>query len=87
MLARRPSPKYFHRFLLCLCTTQIVDAVRRNTTRLGVVELAVRLLLRLCVGKDSDSDRRRALAVNADVAPILLEVRTGMVRRKHSFEK
>jgi hypothetical protein len=36
--------------------------------------VGVRLLQRLCNGKDSDADRRRNAAVAADVAPILLEV-------------
>ena len=48
--------------------------VRRHVGKLGVADVATRLLLRLCVGKDNDADRRRKAVVLVDAAPILLEV-------------
>jgi hypothetical protein len=72
--ASKPTAKWLEAVAAAQCIPEVVEAVRRNANRLGVVEPAVRLLLRLCVGKDSDTDRRRAFAVDADAAPILLEV-------------
>jgi hypothetical protein len=72
--ASKPTAKWLEAVAAAKCIPEVVEAVRRNADRLGVVEPAVRLLLRLCVGKDSDTDRRRAFAVDADAAPILLEV-------------